>query len=41
MWEIHNLEYIGFIHKGENMNNKAKDEKFMKSWLKKKISITT
>jgi len=41
MWEIHNLEYIGFIHKGENMNNKEKDEKFLKSWLKKKISITT
>lgn len=23
------------------MNNKEKDEKFLKSWLKKKISITT
>ena len=23
------------------MNNKERDEKFLKSWLKKKISITT
>ena len=41
MWEIHNLKYIGFIHKGEKMNNNERDEKFLKSWLKKKISITT
>ena len=26
--------------KGERMNNKERDEKFLKSWLKKKISIT-
>ena len=29
------------LHKGERMNNKERDEKFLKSWLKKKINITT
>ena len=39
--KIHSLKYIGLYIKGERMNNKERDEKFLKSWLKKKISITT
>ncbi|ATV68338.1 hypothetical protein CTM92_06840 [Fusobacterium pseudoperiodonticum] len=39
--KIHSLKYISLCIKGERMNNKERDEKFLKSWLKKKISITT
>ena len=39
--KIHSLKYISLYIKGERMNNKERDEKFLKSWLKKKISITT
>ena len=33
--KIHSLKYISLYIKGERMNNKERDEKFLKSWLKK------